>query len=86
MTKFKKEHEKNLQLFHDNMDKLSLQVEKNVLYDVGGEVQRILEDHHIYKMTNQNLDHSLYEEVEKMLRVIIDRVKEIEEGGIQLTS
>ena len=72
-----------MKLFHDNMDRLSLQVEKNVLYDVGGEVQRILEDHNINRLSSQNVDHSLYNEIDKMLRIIIDRVKEIEDGGIK---
>ncbi|CAI2386761.1 unnamed protein product [Moneuplotes crassus] len=63
------------------MDGLPLKVEKNVLYDVGGEIQDILEKNYVYK----DQGSIVYTRFDKMLRIIIDRVKEIEDGGVTNT-
>jgi hypothetical protein len=59
------------------IDELPIEVEKNVLYDVGGELQRILEETYIYN-AHKDYGKRLQKKFDKMLNVIIDRVKEIE--------
>lgn len=44
------------------IDKLPVMVEKNVLFDIGGELQRILEDYVHLKLTTQS---TFYDEVGK---------------------
>lgn len=63
------------------MDKLPVRVERNILYDVGGEIQDILERNYVYK----DQGGVIYNRFDKMLKVIIGRVREIEEGSIETT-
>ena len=65
----------NIQHAQKTIDSLPSQIEKNILYDIGGEVQRILEDNIHIKLTDNT---SFYGEVDSMLKVIIERVKEIQ--------
>lgn len=45
---------------------------------MGGELQKILEENYAYKVSSHSEKNTLYNSVDKMLRIIIDRVKEIE--------
>jgi hypothetical protein len=53
-------------------------LKNNVLYDIGGEIQNILEENYIYKNT---VNTDMHEAFDKMLGVIINRVKDIEDGS-----
>lgn len=59
---------KNIQYAQRTIDRLPLEVEKNVLYDVGGEMQRVLEENLHLKLGKGN---EFYEDVDRMLRVVI---------------
>ena len=59
------------------IDKIPLEVEKNILYDIGGEIQRIVEDNYIFR-NERTYGQILHSAFDKMLNTIIDRVKDME--------
>ena len=50
------------------------------MYDIGGEIQRILEDNVHLKLTEHS---SFYDHFDSMLKIIIERVKDLQSEGKQ---